>query len=160
MLAMIGGFLFALVVGTYVVLTGTYHYGFYNLQPSGGWLAGMVRGGGTSIFDSLTNPTRLSLPAVAALSSGMVVTLLLGQLRLRFWWWPLHPVGYLAANVWGSQWWYMPLFVGWLLKTLAVRYGGLRLYQKTVPIAIGIIVGDRVSEILWSLALWMTRQYG
>lgn len=160
MLAMIGGFLFALVVGTYVVLTGTYHYGFYNLQPSGGWLAGMVRGGGTNIFDSLTNPSRLSLPAVVALASGMVVTLLLGQLRLRFWWWPLHPVGYLAANVWGSQWWYMPLFVGWLLKTLVVRYGGLRLYQKTVPIAIGIIVGDRVSEILWSLGLWLTRQYG
>ena len=110
--------------------------------------------------DSLTNPTRPSLPAIAALASGTIVTLLLGQLRLRFWWWPLHPVGYLAANVWGSQWWYIPLFVGWLLKTLAVRYGGLRLYQKTVPIAIGIIVGDRVSESLWSLGLWLTRQYG
>ena len=111
------------------------------------------------MHEAITTPTPINSPGIIALAAGMAITFLLGELRLRFWWWPLHPVGYLASNVWGSQWWYMPLFIGWLLKTLVVHYGGLRLYQKTVPIAIGVIVGDRVSEILWSLVLWVARQY-
>jgi hypothetical protein len=74
---------------------------------------------------------------------------------LLFWWWPLHPVGYLVANVWGAQWWWMPLFIGWLLKSLTIRYGGLRLYQRMMPVAVGIIVGDRTSELLGSLAMWL-----
>jgi len=90
----------------------------------------------------------------------MAVTFLLSALRLRFWWWPLHPVGYLVANVWGSQWWWGPLFVAWVLKTLVIRYGGLRLYQKTVPIAVGVIVGNQLSDMLWPLGLWLARRYG
>ncbi len=158
--AMIGAFVFALVVGLFVALTGIYHYGFNNLQQSGCWVDYEVQRGGAQIYDALTNPSPLSLSATAALGSGMAVTFLLSALRLRFWWWPLHPVGYLVANVWGSQWWWGPLFVAWVLKTLVIRYGGLRLYQKTVPIAVGVIVGNQLSDMLWPLGLWLARRYG
>jgi hypothetical protein len=47
------------------------------------------------------------------------------------------------------HWYYMPFFIGWLLKTLAIRYGGLQLYRRTVPLAIGLIVGDLVNQGLW-----------
>jgi hypothetical protein len=77
----------------------------------------------------------------------------LGLLRLRFWWWPLHPVGFLAANSWGMQWFYMPFFVGWLGKALVTRYGGLRLYRQTVPLAVGLVSGDLVNGVVWALAL-------
>jgi hypothetical protein len=53
----------------------------------------------------------------------------------------------------------VPLFIGWLLKSITIKYGGLRLYQKTVPLAIGVIVGDRLSEILGALVLWFVRVY-
>ena len=160
LLAMLGCFLFALALGVFVELTGVYHYGFYAILPAEGWLEQSVRNAGAQMHEAISNPTRLNLAGIIALSAGMGVTFLLGELRLRFWWWPLHPVGYLAANVWGSQWWYMPLFIGWLLKSLTIRYGGLRLYQKTVPLAIGVIVGDRLSEILWADALWPVRAQG
>ena len=159
LLAMVGCFVFALALGVFVELTGVYHYGFYSILPAEGWLENSVRNGGAQMHEAMSNPTHLNTPGIIALGAGMAVTFLLGELRLRFWWWPLHPVGYLAANVWGSQWWYMPLFIGWLLKSLTIRYGGLRLYQKTVPAAIGVIVGDRVSEILWALVLWAVRAY-
>jgi hypothetical protein len=81
----------------------------------------------------------------------------LGLMRLRFWWWPFHPVGYLAANVWGSQWWYMPFLIGWALKGLIIRYGGLRLYQQTVPVAVGVIVGDRLANVAWPAVVWAAR---
>ena len=159
LLAMVGCFLFALALGVFVELTGVYHYGFYAILPMEGWLEQSVRNAGSQMHEAMSDPTHLSLPELLALGAGMAVTFLLGGLRLRFWWWPLHPVGYLAANVWGSQWWCMPLFIGWLLKSLAIRYGGLRLYQKTMPLAMGVIVGDRLSEILGALVLWFVRVY-
>jgi len=151
------GFVFALAASVFVALTGSYHYGFHDLYQRGGWLESSVQGGGSIIYEALSNPTRFSQPAVFALGSGMAVAFLLSAMRLRFWWWPLHPVGYLVANVWGSQWWWCPLFIGWVLKTVVVRYGGLRLYQKTVPMAIGMIVGNMLSYVVWPLGLWLAR---
>jgi hypothetical protein len=87
---------------------------------------------------------------VIALSAGAAVTVALGVLRLRFWWWPLHPVGYVASNTWGFHWWYLPFFIGWASKMLVVRYGGLRLYRATVPLAAGIIVGDLLNGAIWA----------
>jgi hypothetical protein len=159
LLAIVGCFLFALALGVFVELTGVYHYGFYAILPMEGWLEQSVRNAGSQMHEAMSDPTHLGLAELLGLGAGVVVTFLLGALRLRFWWWPLHPVGYLAANVWGSQWWCMPLFIGWLLKSLTIRYGGLRLYQKTVPLAIGVIVGDRLSEILGALVLWLVRVY-
>jgi len=84
-----------------------------------------------------------------ALGAGAAVTLALGALRLRYWWWPLHPVGYIVANTWVAKWSYMPYFVGWVCKSLVIRYGGLRLYRATVPLAIGAIIGDTLNTAIW-----------
>ena len=156
-LAMVGVFLVALVVGVFIELTGTYHYGFSQFAPpQGGW-EHMVPGSGNEIYDALTNPSKPDHAGIVGLLAGMAVTLALAQMRLRFWWWPLHPVGYLAANVWGSQWWWSPLFLGWLLKSLTIRYGGLRLYQRMIPAAIGVIVADSTCQMLAGVLLWLTK---
>jgi hypothetical protein len=159
-LVMIGVFGVALGAGIFLALTGVYRYGFIDLQQSGSWVDYEVQRGGSQIYDALTNPGSVSPSAIAAIGSGLLITLALSALRLRFLWWPLHPVGYVVANVWGSQWWWGPLFVAWLLKSLVIRYGGLRLYQKTVPLAIGVIVGNQLTDTLWPLGLWLARRYG
>jgi len=33
---------------------------------------------------------------------------------------------------------------------LVTRYGGLRLYRVTIPVAIGLIVGDQLNSALWA----------
>jgi hypothetical protein len=78
-------------------------------------------------------------------------------MRLRFWWWPFHPVGYIAANTWSMHWYYMPFLVGWLAKSLVVRYGGLAPYRKTIPLAIGLIVGDLLNTAIWSILALLTQ---
>ena len=156
--ALAGGFVFALVVGTPLVLSTCYRYGALHMHdPVGGWVEMAVRAGGAANFDLLTNPSKLDPAAVTALAAGAAVSVSLGLMRLRFWWWPFHPVGYLAANVWGSQWWYMPFLIGWALKGLIIRYGGLRLYQQTVPVAVGVIVGDRLANVAWPAVVWAAR---
>ncbi len=49
-----------------------------------------------------------------------------------------------------------PFMIGWIAKTLVVRYGGLRLYRRTVPLAIGLISGDLLNEVAWGLITLLT----
>jgi len=158
MKVMLVGFALSLVVCVYVIFTTMYHYGFHNTRGNnGGWLGPQLLFIGGRIFDMITNPTTFDINAVIGVLVGGVVAILLGAMRLRFWWWPFHPIGYLAASCWGMHIFWMPFFVGWLLKTLAVRYGGLQLYRRTVPLAIGFIVGDFVDQGLWVVVSLVTR---
>jgi hypothetical protein len=50
------------------------------------------------------------------------------------------------------------MFIGWLVKTLAIRYGGLKLYQKTMPAAIGMILADRLLSFAWPLVVALARR--
>ena len=158
--AMAAGFVLSAVVGIYVVLTGMYHLGFFNLRAStSGWLGSQLRFVGERIYGLVTTQTGFDLNGTIGIAAGAVIAILLGALRLRFWWWPLHPIGYLAANCWGMHWYWMPIFIGWLWKTLTIRYGGLRLYRRWVPLAIGLFTGDMVSSGLWVLINTIVRAY-
>ncbi len=151
--ALIAAFVFSLVVGCYVVLTGIYHYGYSSLGMGSayGWPSWQTRNDGGRIFEYLTSPGKPDPSGVIAFGAGAAVAVILGMLRLRFWWWPFHPLGYLAANCWGMQEYYMPFLVGWLAKSLVVRYGGLRLYRATIPIAVGFMIGPALNGGLWSI---------
>ncbi|MCJ7752770.1 MAG: hypothetical protein MUQ65_17065, partial [Armatimonadetes bacterium] len=55
--AMVGGFVLALAVGVFVVMSGMYEYGFLNTRAaSSGWLSGQLRGTGSQTFELITNP--------------------------------------------------------------------------------------------------------
>jgi Domain of unknown function (DUF6784) len=159
LLAVMGvGFLLSMAVVTYTVLTGMYHYGFQNSAfINSGWLGPQLSFVGGRIYEMVTNPTDLDLNGIVAMAAGGVIAILLGVMRLRFWWWPLHPVGFLASSCWGMHTAWMPFFVGWLFKVAVTRYGGLRLYRRTLPIAIGLIVGDFVSQGVWVVVGLLTQ---
>ncbi len=153
--AMTVGFLFALGVGIYIMMTGIYHYGFHGLRAAttttDWWLDEQLQADGARIFNALQNPAHFELATTIAIGAGAVFTVFLGLIRQRFWWWPFHPIGYLASNTWAAKWNWMPFLVGWLAKSVVIRYGGLRLYRKTVPLAIGLIAGDLLSQFAWGL---------
>ena len=156
--AMVVGFLVALAVGLLVFLIGIYRYGFFGLKAgTSGWLGHQSINDGNRIVGPLTNPSNTDLSGVVAILAGAAFALFLGLMRLRFWWWPFHPVGYMAAMCWGLHWYYMPFFIGWACKSLVIRYGGLRLYRHTVPLAIGLIVGDLLNGGLWAVVALLTR---
>ena len=147
---LVAGFVLSLLLGTYLVLAGAYRYGLDNMHVSEfGWLHSQYRFVGGRMYDMIVNPTGPDVNGIIAMSAGAVTTVGLGLLRLRFWWWPLHPLGYLAANGWGMHWYWLPFFLGWLWKALTLRYGGLRLYRRLLPFAIGLIMGDMIGRALW-----------
>ena len=161
LLAMCMGFGLALAFGTYMMMTGIYHYGFHAGLRAGTspnwWLDQQLRADGARIFNNLNEPTPFDPLATIAIGAGAAFTIFLGTMRLRFWWWPFHPIGYLASNTWAAKWNWMPFFVGWLAKTMVIRYGGLRLYRATVPLAIGLIGGDLLNQFVWGIVQAIVR---
>jgi hypothetical protein len=140
-----------LIIGYVAVLYFSYRLGWGSgkvyLGPVGGanvaWTQGM---------DWLRNPTppdRLGVPWLLG-SAGL--TIAMAQLRTRFVWWPFHPIGYVMAETGtGNSFWFHYL-LAWLLKLVLLRYGGHRLYVRTLPFVIGVILGDILTQSTWSAA--------
>lgn len=85
----------------------------------------------------------------AQMSGGFIFTALLGFLRLRYVWWPLHPIGYLISGTTPGQIMWFSIFLGWLCKVTSLRIGGATLYQKAKPFFLGLVVGDSLAAGIW-----------
>ena len=101
----------------------------------------------------LSNPTGPDYGAVRAIGTGFVTTFFLYFLRHRFFWWPLHPIGYVmtAAENGGISDYWSAVFIGWIIKVIIVKKLGLRTYRRAVPFFLGIVLGDYVAVSTSSL---------
>ena len=95
-----------------------------------------------NLVDVLRNRAGPDKTGITALAIGFIVTTALMLLRTQFLWWPLHPVGYAIANTETMTATWLPFFLAWLFKSLALRYGGAGFYRKSVPFFLGLIAGD------------------
>src|SRR5689334_25219131 len=82
---------------------------------------------------------------------GMGVTFALAWCRMRFAFFPFHPVGYVLCNTYTISYFYVPFFIAWLVKVLVQRYGGNRMYRKSLGFFIGLLLGDIIIQALWVL---------
>jgi len=164
------GFLVALAIGAVYMLHSLYAVGVNAVWAGSphsfpGWY---FRWAGHEILDSLTaaegavGETGRASTHWAAMgwwAVGALSVVFIAAMRLRFLWWPFHPVGYvlglsvLADDGPGQS----PFLVAWLAKSLVLRYGGLRLYQQTLPIAVGLIIGDVLNRSLWNVISLVTQ---
>jgi len=82
---------------------------------------------------------------------GAAVMLILAVCYNRFYWWPIHPIGYLTA--YSSAMWilWFSFFVGWLCNALCMRYGGVTLFRRLRFFFIGLIIGDLFMAGTWAI---------
>lgn len=76
-----------------------------------------------------------------ALGWGAVVGWLLIMAHYRFPWWPLHPIGFGIASAFGTTRVTFSIFLMWLVKTVILKTGGVRLYRRAQPFFVGMLVG-------------------
>ena len=62
-------------------------------------------------------------------------------LQSRIPWWPIHPLGVMLMFEWYVSIYILNIFLIWLFKLLVLRFGGIALYRRLRPIALGLIVG-------------------
>jgi hypothetical protein len=99
----------------------------------------------------MQNPEPPNVPALIAMGAGYLFTVMLMALRMRFYWWPFHPVGYAVSSSWSLNIIWLPLLIAWIVKLLLLRYGGLKLYRDALPFFLGLILGEFVVGSLWTI---------
>jgi len=101
----------------------------------------------------LSYPVGTDYPAVSFIGGGMMFTLFLQLMRIRFPWWPFHAVGYAVSGAadWCMNWIWASILVSWLIKWILLRYGGVPVYRKAVPLFVGMVLGEFVVGSLFSL---------
>jgi hypothetical protein len=90
----------------------------------------------------ISSPQKPDYGTVGAYFFGFFTTIFLAAMRARFVWWPFHPAGYLVSGSFGLFRLWLPIFVSWLIKSLILRYGGLRAYRQALPFFLGLILGE------------------
>lgn len=94
------------------------------------------------------------------LAFGAALTFLMMLARSRFLWFPFHPLGYLVAITYPLNMLWFSIFLGWLAKVTITRFGGSDTYRKTVPLFLGLALGDIVMMLLWLVVDGITGRGG
>jgi hypothetical protein len=81
--------------------------------------------------------------------AGLVLVCLCNLARLRFPWWPIHPILFLV-------WFPNPLnhiawsfFLGWCVRAAVVKFGGTHGYERGKAFMVGVITGDVLGGLLF-----------
>jgi hypothetical protein len=87
---------------------------------------------------------------MAAGAFGGLFTLFLSVMRLQFLWWPFHPLGYAVGFSRRTiDWMWFSIFLGWLIKLLILRFGGMPTYRWAMPLMLGFILGEFTMGVLF-----------
>jgi len=163
--AMTAGLVVILAVAVVAGLWTYYSYGFANDEWSTYNLPGrpFLAPYRTAIALSLTNSLHVPdtygpLERLAKMQPsprfvswtliGLTGVLIFSMLRLRFSWWPLHPVFVLIWGSWHIGVYSFSILLGWMIKVFATRLGGSGFYQKLKPMMMGLIAGDVLAAVI------------
>lgn len=129
----------------------TLHTGYHLGMASGHTVGWYTRIGGwatEALRSDLENPAGPQLGGSLAILISLALTSLLYYLKLRFAWWPLHPVAYPISTSNTIAGIAPALFLTWLIKLLLLRYGGLRAHRTALPLFLGLLAGDATAGLL------------
>lgn len=80
---------------------------------------------------------------------GVAAVVGMTMLRARFLWFPFHPLGFILATGFPIHVMWFSIFIGWIIKTLLLKYGGHDTVAKVRPFMIGLILGNVSAMVLW-----------
>ena len=79
------------------------------------------------------------------------MTLLLMLGRLRFIWWPFHPIGYALSGSWQMNWGWGSFFLVWLIKWIILKWSGIHGYRKATTYFLGLLMGEIFIGGTWAM---------
>jgi len=114
------------------------------------WASRAPLGATNTLVGYLRTPTEMTGESWLAFGLGAGFMLFLAMMRMRWVWWPLHPLGFAAWLGWPIERYALSIFLGWLVKVLVLRFGGFKVFRLLRPGAFGLILG-----ICFILTFWM-----
>jgi hypothetical protein len=81
---------------------------------------------------------------------GLLLVAATGLLRLRYAWWPIHPVLFLVWGTWQISIVSHSFLLGWAIRTAVMRLGGVPTYRRLAPLMVGVIAGDMLGGLAFA----------
>jgi len=130
------------LLGAVAVFWGWLHYA-YKMGVASGWGGGDWRGNemATNLQSWVESPTPPHFDSLLAVGAGFAITMALAAARTAFVGWPFHPVAYGLSASWSIHIVWMPMLIAWATKLAILRYGGLRMYRRALPLFFGLVLG-------------------
>jgi len=148
----------AIMISIAIAIPFGYHAALRKIYELGGnilnnWrIHGMPKQPFQELGTMLRNPRQPDWVGMQFVGIGSLFTLFLATMRMRFVWWPFHPVGYAVAFTERTiHWIWGPMLIGWGAKMLALKHGGVRTYKRFLPFFLGLILGDFFMGGLWGV---------
>ena len=100
----------------------------------------------------LTHPLDPDYWALGFTGIGLLFSLFLMLMRMKFFWFPFHPAAYAAVcGSWAVNYIWFTLLVAWGLKLILLKYGGRNAHRKAMPFFLGLILGQFTVGSLWTI---------
>jgi len=126
-----------------------YRYGIRELELE--WATSTTLNVYENAFRLIVNPVTPGDSVYTFALIGAVVMLVMVFCYQRFYWWPIHPIGYLTAYSSAMRILWISFFIGWLCNALCMKYGGVTLFRKMQLFFIGLIIGDLLMGGIWAI---------
>jgi hypothetical protein len=152
LLRMLGfGLILTLIIGTFIHLWFPYTFGAGNLYKYDfqGENIRFFRQNAPFMSGGQSAPIPWVRPVFFVI--GLVVTGVMAFFRTRFPWFPFHPLGFAMSATWGVVCFWFVMLIAWLIKVPVLRYGGMPMYRKMRPFFLGLIFGEFMMAVLWTL---------
>lgn len=147
--------IFGLMTAFLLNLSSFYEFGGLVLSSPGGNEGGQMTQEVLGQFNSISTwVDKPEAPNVRKMSytifgSVMALALILGRrFSVRF---PFHPGGYALALCHGSPFMWFPAFLLWMIKTVTLHIGGIKLYRRLAPGFLAFTLGHFFAVGVWSL---------
>ena len=139
--------LITLVVSVWFTLHLAYEHGGVNLHRQ--FFRTFPQYPATFALQQLDSPAGPDLNGSLWILGGGAVMGLLMVGRHHFVGWPLHPLGFAVAAGWTMSVLWSSIMLAWLIKSLVLRLGGARTFERTKPFFLGLVLGQLVVGGLW-----------
>jgi hypothetical protein len=138
---MLAAIIVAMVVSGWMIMRIFYTEGAVNTAD-----AFAYRGLPLSTFDGahqmIDNPAKAVQTRPGGLALGAAIMFFVTFMRMRFYWWPLHSLGFLIGSTWPGQTLWFGFLVGWFTKVMVMKFGGGGMLRTARNFFLGVIVGE------------------
>ncbi|WP_428559222.1 MAG: DUF6785 family protein [Solidesulfovibrio sp. DCME] len=148
----------AVCVSFAAMLAVCHKYGLRDLQVD--WETQTVNTVYENVQRLIEAPAGVNKTIIGFAVAGAAVMFALVVAYQRFYWWPIHPIGYLTMYSSAMRILWFSFFLGWLCNHLTLRYGGIVLLKRVRLLFIGLILGDfLMGGVFAVIGLWTGQSY-
>jgi hypothetical protein len=128
-------------VCTWATLDTYYRVGGYNIANSWGTISHPIETFNT-VHRMIAQPAQSSEAHYGPMVVGAAIMFVVTFMRGHFYWWPIHPLGFMLASSYAAIMLWFSFLLGWLAKVLTLKFAGGNVLRVMRSFFLGVIIAE------------------